>query len=275
MIERGDFVPQEEENWNPEAVWKHLRYRIDGALARRARPRVPAVHALLRRRQHEVLGQRAVPAASRGFRGGRSTSTASRRPGRSTTTTLEPYYERAERLYHVRGQHGVDPTEPPRGPFPYDAGSARATRWSDIVDAAAHVGPASRRRCRSGCSGQAKPTAACSATPATRFRARSTRRATPKSAASATRLTRPNVTLWTNALRATADHRRLRPQSRRPLKWSGTARRSRRRAGRHRLVRRGEFGGVAAPVGERRASRRPGEFVRARRHAATWRTSRR
>jgi len=23
--ERGDFVPQEDENWSPEAVWKHLR----------------------------------------------------------------------------------------------------------------------------------------------------------------------------------------------------------------------------------------------------------
>ena len=28
ILERGDFVPQEEENWNPEAVWRHLRYRI-------------------------------------------------------------------------------------------------------------------------------------------------------------------------------------------------------------------------------------------------------
>ena len=27
IIERGDFVPQEDENWNPEAVWKHLRYQ--------------------------------------------------------------------------------------------------------------------------------------------------------------------------------------------------------------------------------------------------------
>jgi choline dehydrogenase-like flavoprotein len=32
---------------------------------------------------------------------------------------LEPYYERAERMYHVRGEVGEDPTEPPRGPFPY------------------------------------------------------------------------------------------------------------------------------------------------------------
>ena len=38
-----------------------------------------------------------------------------------TYETLEPYYDRAERLYHVRGQHGVDPTEVPRGPYPYEA----------------------------------------------------------------------------------------------------------------------------------------------------------
>jgi choline dehydrogenase-like flavoprotein len=33
--------------------------------------------------------------------------------------TLEPFYERAERLYQVRGEQGFDPTEPPRGAFPY------------------------------------------------------------------------------------------------------------------------------------------------------------
>ncbi len=27
VIERGGAVPQEQENWSPEAVWKHLRYR--------------------------------------------------------------------------------------------------------------------------------------------------------------------------------------------------------------------------------------------------------
>jgi len=33
--------------------------------------------------------------------------------------TLAPYYDRAEALYGVRGLAGVDPTEPPRGPFPH------------------------------------------------------------------------------------------------------------------------------------------------------------
>jgi choline dehydrogenase-like flavoprotein len=27
LLERGDFVPQEDENWDPAAVWKHLRYQ--------------------------------------------------------------------------------------------------------------------------------------------------------------------------------------------------------------------------------------------------------
>ena len=27
IVERGTFVPQEEENWSPVAVWKDLRYR--------------------------------------------------------------------------------------------------------------------------------------------------------------------------------------------------------------------------------------------------------
>src|SRR5918994_3760010 len=27
IIERGDFIPQEDANWDPAAVWKELRYR--------------------------------------------------------------------------------------------------------------------------------------------------------------------------------------------------------------------------------------------------------
>ena len=27
ILERGDFVPQEDENWDPAAVWKDLRYQ--------------------------------------------------------------------------------------------------------------------------------------------------------------------------------------------------------------------------------------------------------
>jgi choline dehydrogenase-like flavoprotein len=33
--------------------------------------------------------------------------------------TLAPFYDRAERIYEVHGQHGLDPTEGPRGPYPF------------------------------------------------------------------------------------------------------------------------------------------------------------
>jgi choline dehydrogenase-like flavoprotein len=33
--------------------------------------------------------------------------------------TLAPYYDRAERLFRVRGATGEDPTEPPHGPYPF------------------------------------------------------------------------------------------------------------------------------------------------------------
>jgi len=120
VIERGDFVPREEENWNPEAVWKHLRYRIDEHwLDERGRAFRPYTHycvggntkfwgsVLYRLRREDFQDVEHVDGLSPAWP--------------ISYDDLEPYYERAERLYHVRGQHGVDPTEVPRGPFPYDA----------------------------------------------------------------------------------------------------------------------------------------------------------
>jgi len=119
VIERGDFIPQEEENWNPEAVWKHLRYRINEHwLDERGREFRPYTHycvggntkfwgsVLYRLRREDFEEVEHVDGVSPGWP--------------ITYETLEPYYDRAEQLYHVRGQHGIDPTEVPRGPFPYD-----------------------------------------------------------------------------------------------------------------------------------------------------------
>ena len=131
------------ENWSPEAVWKELRYQTHGALARRARPRVPSLHALQRRRQHQVLGQRALPAAPRGLPGGRSIATACRRPGRSTTTRWRRTTIAPSSSTTCAGRAGDDPTEPPRGPYPYPRGAALRRAWRDIVDAAARAGTAS------------------------------------------------------------------------------------------------------------------------------------
>jgi len=120
VLERGVFVPQEAENWDPEAVWKHLRYRVpERWLDRHGREFQPYTHYCvggntkfwgsvlyrLRREDFEAVAHADGVSPAWPIR----------------YETLEPYYDRAERLFHVRGQHGVDPTEAPRGPFPHAA----------------------------------------------------------------------------------------------------------------------------------------------------------
>ena len=119
ILERGTFVPQEEENWSPAAVWKQLRYRttetwVDDA----GTPFVPYTHycvggntkfwgsVLYRLRREDFQAVEHVDGTSPEWP--------------IDYEALEPYYEKAERLYHVHGQQGSDPTEPPRqAPYPY------------------------------------------------------------------------------------------------------------------------------------------------------------
>jgi choline dehydrogenase-like flavoprotein len=120
MLERGDEVPAEAENWSPEAVWKDLRYRArEEWLDEDGQPFQPYMHygvggntkywgAVLYRLRREDFGvvthlDGDAPAWPFDY------------------DTLAPYYDRAERLYQVHGAVGDDPTEPPRGPFPYPA----------------------------------------------------------------------------------------------------------------------------------------------------------
>jgi choline dehydrogenase-like flavoprotein len=120
VLERGDFVPQEDENWSPEAVWKHLRYQTrERWVDERGREFMPYTHycvggntkfwgsVLYRMRREDFQAVEHIEGVSPAWP--------------IDYDTLEPYYERAERLFQVRGQHGVDPTEPPRGPYPYEA----------------------------------------------------------------------------------------------------------------------------------------------------------
>jgi choline dehydrogenase-like flavoprotein len=131
VVERGDFVPQEEENWSPEAVWKHLRYRSEERwLDHRGREFVPYTHynvggntkfwgsVLYRMRREDFDAVQHVDGVSPAWP--------------IDYETLEPYYQRAEQLYHVRGEHGIDPTEAARGPFPY-APVAHSEEMAQIV----------------------------------------------------------------------------------------------------------------------------------------------
>jgi|RhiMethySRZTD1v2_1073278.scaffolds.fasta_scaffold16906_8 choline dehydrogenase-like flavoprotein len=120
IVERGDFIPQEEENWNPEAVWKHLRYQTREVwrdLNGREFP--PYSHynvggnskfwgSVLYRLRREDFGElKHLDGISPGWP--------------IDYDTLEPYYDRAELLYQVHGESGIDPTDPHRRPFPYPA----------------------------------------------------------------------------------------------------------------------------------------------------------
>ena len=68
VLERGDFLPREMENWTPGARLhrRPLHQRRD--LVRRRRQGVPAAGALLRGRRDEVVRRRAVPVAPAGLR---------------------------------------------------------------------------------------------------------------------------------------------------------------------------------------------------------------
>lgn len=120
LLERGDFVPQEDENWSPAAVWKELRYQsTERWLDEQGEEFRPYTHycvggntkfwgsVLYRLRREDFDEVQHVDGVSPAWP--------------IDYDTLAPYYDRAERLYQVRGQHGVDPTEPAREPYPYDA----------------------------------------------------------------------------------------------------------------------------------------------------------
>ncbi|MGE3508565.1 MAG: GMC oxidoreductase [Vicinamibacterales bacterium] len=118
LLERGDFVAQEPENWDPAAVWKELRYRTtERWLDRQGREFLPYTHynvggnskfwgsVLYRLRREDFQALEHADGVSPAWP--------------IDYETLAPYYDRAERLYHVHGQQGADPTDPPRGPFPH------------------------------------------------------------------------------------------------------------------------------------------------------------
>ena len=181
VIERGGVVPRKTRTGarppsgricatgRPSAGWT-------------ARRGVPAVHALRRRRQHEVLGQRALSPATGRFRGVEHVDGVS--PAWPIDyDTLAPYYERAERLYHVHGQRrrrsdraaarAVSLMRRFRTRRAWRTSSSASTAGAASITAAAGPHPARRSR-----------RLPAMQTPAIRSRAASTRRATRTSAAS-------------------------------------------------------------------------------------------
>jgi choline dehydrogenase-like flavoprotein len=120
VIERGDFVPVEAENWSPAAVWQDLRYRAQERwLDEDGREFAPYIHygvggntkfwgsVLYRLRCEDFRATEHADGISPAWP--------------IDYETLAPYYDRAEALYQVHGDATTDPTEPPRPPYAYAA----------------------------------------------------------------------------------------------------------------------------------------------------------
>ena len=118
IVERGDFIAQEDHNWSPSAVWRDLRYRTTETwLDEKGQKFRPYTHycvggntkfwgTVMYRLRPEDFGEvEHVDGTSPAWP--------------IDYDTLAPFYDRAERMYEVHGQQGVDPTEGPRGPYPY------------------------------------------------------------------------------------------------------------------------------------------------------------
>jgi choline dehydrogenase-like flavoprotein len=121
LLERGDWLPRELENWVTEAVFVDNKYvSPDTWYDDNGKPFQPGVHyfvggatklygAALYRLRKEDFGEL-------GHHDGVSPAWP------ISYDDLEPYYTLAEQLYQVHGARGEDPTEPPSSaPYPHPA----------------------------------------------------------------------------------------------------------------------------------------------------------
>jgi choline dehydrogenase-like flavoprotein len=121
LLERGGYVPREKDNWSTRAV------NVEGRYATTEVWRDAAGDELHPHTNYWVGGNTKFYGAALFRLRRQDFGELKHAEGVSPAwpiayEDLEPYYARAERLYHVHGERGVDPTEPPAsGPYPYPA----------------------------------------------------------------------------------------------------------------------------------------------------------
>ncbi len=119
LIERGDYLPQEPENWDPKAVFEGNRYRAEETwLDSEGQPFAPGVHYFVGGNT-KVYGGSLPRLRTEDF--GELAHVDGTSPSWPISyEDLESYYSRAEQLYGVHGESGTGPTEPPRSsPYPH------------------------------------------------------------------------------------------------------------------------------------------------------------
>jgi choline dehydrogenase-like flavoprotein len=138
LVERGDYVRREIENWDAREVFGKARYKTKEEW-------VCKEGTVFHPGQHYYVGGQTKFYGAILFRlRERDFGEVRHHGGISPAWPLgyedfEPYYVEAERLYHVHGEAGEDPTEAPRSsPYPYKPVShePRIQRLSDDLERA-------------------------------------------------------------------------------------------------------------------------------------------
>jgi choline dehydrogenase-like flavoprotein len=139
ILERGDFVPREQANWSSRAVNVEAKYHTKEVW------HTADGHSLHPHTNYYVGGNTKFFGAAlfrlRREDFGELTHEAGISPAWPVGyDEFEPYYTEAERMYHVHGRRGADPTEPPASaPYPYPAVS-HEPRMQRLVDDLTRVG---------------------------------------------------------------------------------------------------------------------------------------
>ena len=121
ILERGSYLPREEANWSPQAVFVDGRYQTDEAWTNKDGDTFsPALH-------YYVGGNSKVYGAALFRLRERDFEDVTHKGGVSPAWplnyhTFAPYYDEAETLFRVHGQRAEDPLEPPAlAPYPFVA----------------------------------------------------------------------------------------------------------------------------------------------------------
>ena len=146
LLERGDWLPREPQNWLAAGRVRRQPLRLARHLVRRERQAVPAADPLLRRRRDQALRRRALPAA----RGGLRRAPAPRRH----LARLADLLRRARAVLHARPSSctrctataaRTRPSAPASAPYPFPAVS-HEPRIQQLSDASRQ--PATTRSTR-------------------------------------------------------------------------------------------------------------------------------
>jgi choline dehydrogenase-like flavoprotein len=140
LLERGDWLPREPENWLAHNVFVDNRYVSDDTwYDENGKPFQPQIHyfvggatklygaALYRLRKDDFGELRHYDGVSPAWP--------------VSYDELEPYYTQAEQLYEVHGERGEDPTEPPASapyPFPAVSHEPRIQQLAEDLEAAGY-----------------------------------------------------------------------------------------------------------------------------------------